>query len=80
MFKTSNGQPLDKDDNRNWCGGTGLMIAVNHAGNIYPCLRYTEISSNPDNPSFTIGDIKNGINILPEHKERINCLSCITRR
>lgn len=56
------------------------MIAVDCKGKIYPCLRYMETSSNKNFPKFIIGDIENGINILPEHKSRIECMQCITRK
>ena len=80
IFEESAGKPLTDDHNQNWCGGCGLMISVDYKGDIFPCLRYMETSSNTKYPSYIIGNIKEGINILPEHKERVECMACITRR
>lgn len=62
----------------NWCGGNGMMVAVNHSGNIYPCLRYMESSVGETVEPFIIGDVVNGINVLPEHKSRVSCLDDVT--
>ena len=80
MFTEYCGKPHAEDDNQNWCGGLGLMIAVDYKGDIYPCLRYMETSSNKNIPPYIIGDIENGINIKKEHCERVDCMNCITRR
>lgn len=80
MFTEYCGKPHNENDNQNYCGGLGLMIAVDYKGDIYPCLRYMETSSNKNIPPYTIGDLENGINIKKEHCERVNCMSCITRR
>lgn len=80
MLTADCGKPLSPEDNQNWCGGTGLMIAVDYKGDIYPCLRYMESSIGDEISPFIIGNVKDGINIKQEHRDRINCLSCITRR
>ena len=74
------GNPLPESNNKNWCGGTGSMIALDWQGNIFPCLRYMESSLNNLQQPFVIGNINDGINILDEHREKINCLKCITRK
>ena len=80
IFDESCGKPQGFENNQNWCGGCGLMIAVDYKGDIFPCLRYMETSSNVKYPPYTIGNLKNGINILPEHQEKVKCIACITRR
>jgi hypothetical protein len=66
IFDRSNGKPLPKENNRNWCGGTGLMLSLDPKGNFYPCLRYSESSIGNTQEPFIIGNIKDGINIKPE--------------
>lgn len=80
IFSKSCGIPQLETENQNWCGGLGLMIAVNHKGDIYPCLRYMETSSNKELPPMIIGNLEDGINRKPEHCDRVNCMNCITRR
>lgn len=45
----------------NVCGGTGNMLAIDYAGNYYPCIRYMPDALRPDRPSFAIGNIYEGI-------------------
>lgn len=55
------GKPLDPvNDNQNWCGA-GRMLAVDAAGNFYPCTRFAAYSLRNKKP-LIIGDIWNGIN------------------
>jgi radical SAM protein with 4Fe4S-binding SPASM domain len=63
-----------------WCGGTGLMIALDWKGNIYPCIRYAENSICGKQEPYLIGNIKDGIGIRPEDLKRIECMNCIDRR
>ena len=51
----------DPDNNRNWCGGTGLMIAVDPDGVFYPCIRYMPSSLGDKIPPIRIGDLDTGI-------------------
>ena len=38
------GKPMDPEaDNQNWCGA-GKMLAVDAAGNFYPCTRFAAYS------------------------------------
>lgn len=80
IFDTQCGHPLSKDENMNWCGGTGLMLAVDWKGDIYPCLRYMESSVGDSLPAYTIGNTKDGIMMCDIHRDRVQCLSCITRQ
>lgn len=54
------GKPLDsKLDNQNWCGA-GKMLAIDAAGNFYPCTRFAAYSLR-SKPAWIIGNIKDGI-------------------
>ena len=74
------GKKLSPENNKNWCGGTGYMLSVDYNGNCYPCQRYSPTSIGDKQPNYTIGDLTNGLGIKEEHKQRIKCLECITRR
>lgn len=74
------GKPLDEASNNNWCGGLGLMLAMDWKGDMYPCIRYMESSVGNNAPPYVIGNINDGLNRLPEHRERVECMNCITRR
>lgn len=62
------------------CGGTGMMLACDPDGKLFPCIRYMESSLGGDRLPYSIGDVDNGIGQCPEHCDRINCLNCIDRR
>ena len=53
--------PKSLDDEQNWCGGNGQMIAVDYKGDIFPCVRYMESSLGPDVPPLIIGNVEDGI-------------------
>lgn len=54
------GKPLDsKIDNQNWCGA-GMMLAVDAAGNFYPCTRFASYSLRNKKP-IIIGNVYRGI-------------------
>ena len=80
IFSEHCAKPLDESHDQNWCGGAGLMLAVDYKGDIYPCLRYMESSVADEVPPYIIGNIEDGINNKPEHSERIDCFKCVTRR
>ena len=52
---------LNPDENKNWCGGNGEMLAMDYQGNWYPCLRYMPSSIGDKQPSLTCGNIFDGI-------------------
>lgn len=80
MFEEDAFGPKDNDDNDNWCGGTGDMLAIDPDGYLYPCLRYMESSLGKDREPLRIGHIDRGLCTLPEEKSCVDCLSCITRQ
>ena len=61
FFSENIGKPLDpKIDNKNWCGA-GRMLAVDAAGNFYPCTRFAQYSLR-EKRALIIGNIYDGIN------------------
>lgn len=54
------GKPMDREhDNQNWCGA-GKMLAVDAAGNFYPCTRFAGYSLRSKKP-IIIGNVRDGI-------------------
>lgn len=85
IFNDSFFQPMPEDDTQNWCGGDGRMIAVNHTGKIYPCLRYMESSLGNKVAPITCGDTENGVDlsllagmrqITRQSQSEQRCLDC----
>lgn len=60
LFNSYYGKPLSPDENNNWCGGTGAMLAFDPDGNAYPCLRYMKSSLGDSIAPLIIGNV-NGI-------------------
>jgi radical SAM protein with 4Fe4S-binding SPASM domain len=71
---------LSPENNHNWCGGTGSMLALDYKGNFYPCLRYMETSLGTDQPPLIIGNVWDGIASKQCEKDCLDCLKTITRR
>ena len=44
IFDSSFFRPKSPEDNMNWCGGDGSMLAIDWRGDLYPCIRYMESS------------------------------------
>lgn len=60
FFSENMGKQLDcKLQNNNWCGA-GRMLAVDAAGNFYPCTRFAQYSLR-DKEAWIIGNTKDGI-------------------
>ena len=60
FFSEMIGKPLDPiHDNQNWCGA-GMMLAVDAAGNFYPCTRFASYSLRNKKP-IIIGNVYRGI-------------------
>lgn len=78
LFDDLIGQPMAAEDNQNWCGGTGKMLAFDVDGQIYPCLRYAPIAVSKE--PYVIGDIWSGIGVTKEQQARIQEMDSITRR
>lgn len=51
-----------QQDDKNFCGGTGHMMAFDPDGNAYPCIRYAPISIGKEKANkIIIGDCFNGL-------------------
>lgn len=60
FFSEHLGKPMDKKlQNNNWCGA-GCMLAVDAAGNFYPCTRFAQYSLR-DKKAWIIGNVNDGI-------------------
>lgn len=60
FFSENMGKPLDCTlQNQNWCGA-GKMLAIDAAGNFYPCTRFAQYSLR-DKEAWVIGNIRDGI-------------------
>lgn len=60
FFTEHMGKPLDCHlQNQNWCGA-GKMLAIDAAGNFYPCTRFAQYSLR-DKEAWIIGNIRDGI-------------------
>ena len=60
FFTEDMGKPLDCTlDNQNWCGA-GKMLAVDAAGNFYPCTRFAQYSLR-EKKAWIIGNVNDGI-------------------
>lgn len=61
FFSENIGKPMDPElNNQNWCGA-GMMLAVDAAGNFYPCTRFAAYSLRSKKP-IIIGNVRDGIN------------------
>ena len=79
LFSEDNFRPLPPEENGNWCGGTGAMLAFDPDGIAYPCLRYMPSSLGNDVPPIIVGTV-DGVFEQPEHKAIKEYLDSITRR
>ena len=71
--------PYTEDNDQNYCGGTGDMIAVDYRGIFYPCIRYMPSSLNGEQPPLIIGSIERGIYKTEEDRQVLKELKAITR-
>ena len=79
IFDETIGHPIDKADNKNWCGGDGQMLAVSVDGRFFPCIRYMRYAlSCPEREEIVIGNVDKGIDKKEDNKWLIR-LSNITR-
>lgn len=79
LFSETVGKYMPPEDNQNWCGGNGHMLAFDPDGIAYPCLRYMPSSLGSDQPPIVIGSVE-GLWQNEEQKHAQECLNCITRR
>ena len=61
FFSENIGKPLNRElENQNWCGA-GRMLAIDAAGNFYPCTRFAQYSLR-EKKAWSIGNVNEGIN------------------
>jgi radical SAM peptide maturase (CXXX-repeat target family) len=76
FFEEDMFEPMEPSDNQNWCGGTGLMLACDPDGKLYPCLRYMPSSVGRDRDDYvTMGTVETGID-----REKLADMQKVTRR
>lgn len=72
------GYPVDKTDDKNYCGGSGGMLAFDVNGKAYPCLRYCPIAIGDEKAAkICIGDMQ-GIYNTPHTAKIRDYLDAIT--
>lgn len=60
FFSEKMGKPMDCElQNQNWCGA-GMMLAIDAAGDFYPCTRFAQYSLR-NKKAWKIGNINDGI-------------------
>ena len=69
----------ENDSDRNWCGSTSAMCALNYKGEIFPCLRFMESSLNGEAEPYVIGDLDYGIGGTDLYSNRLNSLYSLTK-
>ena len=80
LFIETWAKPLSSKENTNWCGGTGLMLAMDPDGKLFPCIRYMESSIGNTQKPLIIGDVFNGLMQKTCEKQCVDCMGKITRR
>lgn len=66
------------EDDKNWCGGNGSMLAIAPDGKCYPCIRYMPSSVGNDVTPLVIGDVYNGLVNRPCEKCVVATLKSMT--
>lgn len=80
IFDHKIGHSIPESDTQTHCGGSGLMLAVDYKGDVFPCLRYMESSLGDKREPYVIGNLEDGIGNTEKTLNRIHCLSCVNRR
>lgn len=69
-----------KDNDGNWCGGTGSMLSIRPNGQLYPCIRYMPSSVGDNVKDLCIGTVSDGMVGRSEKSDILDMLDNITRR
>lgn len=78
MLDQNIGYPVSTADDKNYCGGSGAMLAFDPQGRAYPCLRYCPVSLGEEKArEICIGDM-NGIYNTPHTIKIRDYLDSIT--
>ena len=68
-----------ENDDKNYCGSSCCMLAINNDGYIYPCIRLMGSSLGKDIQAYSIGTLKDGLGKCGDCKKRFEDLYSITR-
>lgn len=79
LFRHEAYGPVDKNNDDNFCGGDGKMIALDPDGRIFPCIRYMESALGTEVEPLCIGDVDNGIGKCAKCQKCLSMLKGITR-
>lgn len=80
IFNLSWFAPVPPEENSNWCGGDGSMLAMDPDGYLYNCVRYMESALGDSQKGLTIGHIDRGIGCTDLDRNNVQCMKCITRK
>jgi radical SAM protein with 4Fe4S-binding SPASM domain len=64
-------------EDKNWCGATSSMLAMDYKGDLYPCIRFMESSLGSDVEPYKIGSLKEGIGTIEIYKKRLSDLESL---
>lgn len=74
LFWDTSEEGIRETEDKNWCG-TGKMVAVDSAGNLFPCVRFMRYSlSNPNRPERRLGTIYDGFD-----QDKLRVYHCLRR-
>lgn len=79
LFRHNSFIPIPLENDVNFCGGNGKMLAIDYKGDIYPCVRYMESSLGQNIPPVIVGNVNKGFATTLQQQECIYCLKHITR-
>lgn len=79
LFEEDLFRPMSADEDANWCGGDGQMLACDTEGILYPCIRYMDTSLNSEQKPLVIGSLDEGIGVSHSCAGCLKCLEGITR-
>lgn len=65
-------------DNRNFCGTSYNMMAMDYKGDFFTCIRFMNSSLNNEQPEYIVGNIEHGFGYTEEEKKRLDDLEKIT--
>lgn len=79
LFEYDYFKPYSDDNDKNYCGSSCSMIALDKDGNIFPCIRFMKSSLGNDITPYKIGSVTDGIAVKEDDKKRFEDLYSITR-
>lgn len=67
FFDRNIGNPRQPEDDQNFCGGSGAMLAISAKGKAAPCLRFLKYTLERREEKI-IGNVENGLDSIEENK------------